>query len=292
MTGLLPELVSSLEDAKLSIGKQEITLRQILEAALWACVTVFVALSVSRIVEQRIMATASIDMSSRVVISKFVRALATTLAILIALPLVGIPLSLLSVFGGALGVGLGLGLQKIVSNYVSGFIILLDRSIQLGNLISIEDRQGVVIGIKSRYTVVRALDGTEAIIPNDVLITNTVINHTYSDPAVAIRIGVTISYDSDLNMARKIMQTAAESHSRILDKPSPITWLKQLGDNGIELELAAWINDPDQGQAILRSDLLLRILHEFRTANIAIPYPQREVRIIATPDLHQSSEMR
>jgi small-conductance mechanosensitive channel len=200
---------------------------------------------------------------------------------MIALPLVGIPLSLLSVFGGALGVGLGFGLQKIASNYVSGFIILLDRSIRLGDLVTIDGRHGVVLGIKSRYTVIKGLDGTEAIIPNDSLITNTVVNHTYSDPKVAIKIGVTVDYETDLDQVFAILLASANGHARVEKTPAPAVQLKDLGDNGIEIELIVWIHDAELGQTSLRSDLLISIWRSFREAAISIPYPQRELRFNA-----------
>jgi small-conductance mechanosensitive channel len=284
LTGTLADIATALDDIKFSFGKQPaITMRQVIEALLSAGVTVFVALSVSSLIEKRVMAAATLDMSSRVVITKFVRAFALVFAVLIALPLVGIDLTVLSVFGGALGVGLGFGLQKIASNYVSGFIILLDRSVRLGDLVTVDSRHGVIAAIKARYTVVRGLDGTEAIIPNDTLITNTVINHSYSDPVVSMKLGVTVAYDSDLDRARQIMLDAAAAQARVLTNPAPAVFVKELADNGIELEMAVWIRDPDQGQSSLRSELLLQTWRGFQAAGISVPYPQRDVRLVAQP---------
>ncbi len=280
LTGVLPELLGALEDTRLVLNKQELSLRQILEALVLALITLFIALSISSLIEKRVMRAATIDMSSRVVITKFVRALSLVVALLIALPLVGIPLSLLSVFGGALGVGLGFGMQKIASNYVSGFIILLDRSIRLGDLITIEGRHGVVQGIKGRYTVIKGLDGTEAIIPNDSLVTNTVINHTYTDPKVAVKISVTVAYETDLDIAMAILLASARDNPRVEKNPAPVVQLKELGDNGIELELTVWIHDAELGQSSLRSDVLMRAWRAFREAKISIPYPQRELRFV------------
>lgn len=288
VTGILPELLGMLEETRFVLNKHEVTLRQIIEAVLLALITVFIALSISSLIEKQLMRAATIDMSSRVVISKFIRVLSLIVALMIALPLVGIPLSLLSVFGGALGVGLGFGLQKIASNYLSGFIILLDRSIRLGDLVTIEGRHGVVLAIKGRYTVIKGMDGTEAIIPNDTLVTNTVINHTYTDTKVAVRISVTVGYETDLDQAMAILIDSALANSRCEQTPEPAVQLKQLGDNGIELELIVWIHDAELGQSSLRSDVLMNAWRAFRDAKISIPYPQRELRFVnmsMPPDL-------
>ncbi len=282
LTGVLPEMQAALDETGFTIGKQNITLWLVIKAVFSALVTIFLALSLSSVIEQRLMRAESLDLSARVVIGKFVRALALMFALLVALPLVGIDLTLLSVIGGALGVGLGFGLQKITSNYVSGFIILLDRSVRLGDLITVDGRHGVVANIRTRYTVLRGLDGTESIIPNDTLITNTVINHTYSDPVVLVRTSVNVSYDSDLSRARAILTEVAQANARVVTEPQPGVLVKQLGDNGIELELNVWIKDAEQGQSSLRSELLLGIWERFQAAGITVPYPQREVRTLLT----------
>lgn len=279
LTGLLADIASALEQVVLPVGSKKVTLLLVIEALLSVIVTVFVAMGLSGLIESRVMRAETLDASSRVVIGKIVRAVALTLAILIALPLAGIDLTLLSVFGGALGVGLGFGLQKIASNYISGFIILLDRSISLGDLVTIDKQTGVVEAIKSRYTVVRALDGTEAIVPNDTIITSTVTNHSYTHPKVAVKIPLTVSYDSSLERARQILVDVSLAHPRVLRDPAPTALVTALGDNGIELELVVWINDPDLGQGALRSDLLVCAWQAFQQNNISIPYPQRELRV-------------
>ena len=288
LTGVLPELITALEDTKIPLNSQQISLRQIIEALLLAVITIFVALSLSRLFEQRVMATVSVDISSRVVITKFIRVIALVIALLIALTVLGIPLGLLSVFGGALGVGLGFGLQKIASNYVSGFIILLDRSLRLGDLVTVDNRHGVVQGIHSRYTVLKALDGTEAIIPNDTLITNTVVNHTHSDRLALVKSTVTVSYDSSIEKierAQAIMLAAAAANVRVHKNPEPTALIKQLGELGVELELSVWIHDPDLGQGSLRSELLQYILRHFREAGILIS------RATATQQANNKSDL-
>lgn len=280
LTGILPEISGALDDISFAAGKQKITLLLILHAIFWSIFTVFVALAISRIIEKRLMSAVSLDMSMRVFSGKIIRALAVILAILIALPLMGIDITVLSVFGGALGVGLGLGLQKIASNYVSGFVILLDRSIRPGDLVTIGDRLGVVADIKARYTVLRGLDGTEAIIPNDSIISNTVLNHSYSDPKIAVKTPVTVAYECDVQQAMALFLSAGKSQTRVLAEPEPSVWIKSLAENGIELELTTWIRDADQGQSSLRSGILLETWRLFREQGIDVPYPQRNVRIV------------
>jgi small-conductance mechanosensitive channel len=263
LTGTLSEVLAALEDIKFSVGKDKVTLRQMTEALIYATATVFVALGLSGLAEKRIMSTATINMS-----------------LLIAMPLVGIDLTVLSVFGGALGVGLGFGLQKIASNYVSGFIILLDRSVHLGDLVTVDNRHGIVDAIRARYTVLKSFDGTQFIIPNDTLITNVVINHPHADCVIGVKANVTISYDSDLEVATRILLAAAKSHSHVVAAPEPLVLVNRLGENGIELELIAHISDQDQGQAVIRSELLATIWREFRAAGVVIAAPQREVHVI------------
>lgn len=282
LTGTLSEVLAALEDIKFSVGKDKVTLRQMTEALVYATATVFVALGLSGLAEKRIMSTATINMSSRVVITKILRALALVFGLLIAMPLVGIDLTVLSVFGGALGVGLGFGLQKIASSYVSGFIILLDRSVHLGDLITVDNRHGIVDAIRARYTVLKSFDGTQFIIPNDTLITNVVVNHPHADCVIGVKANVIISYDSDLDVATRILLAVAKSHSRVVAAPESLVLVNRLGENGIELELIAHISDQDPGQAVIRSELLATIWREFRTAGVVIAAPQRNVHVVDT----------
>lgn len=282
LTGVLPEIAGALDDISFMVGKQKITLLLIVHALFWATFTIVVALSISRIIEQRLLAAESLDMSMRVFAGKLIRAGAAVVAILIALPLMGIDITVLSVFGGALGVGLGLGLQKIASNYVSGFVILLDRSIRPGDLVTIADRQGVVADIKARYTVLRGLDGTEAIIPNDTIISNTVLNHSYSDRLTVVRTPITVAYNSDIDKVISLLLDTAKAQPRVLEEPPANVQVRNLGDNGIELELNTWIRDAEQGQGNLRSDLLLAAWKSFQASGVEVPFPQREVRILPT----------
>jgi small-conductance mechanosensitive channel len=240
-----------------------------------------VVMWLGKTLEHRVMATENLDMNLRVVLSKLIRACLVVVGILIALPLAGIDITVLSVFGGALGVGIGFGLQKIASNYVSGFIILLDRSIHPGDILTVDGRFGKVSQLTTRYLVLQNNDGTEAIIPNEILITSTVINHSFTSRQIRISISVQISYQSDLDRAMEIMKQAAANQSRVLADPETQVYLKSFSENGIDLEMGIWIDDPEEGQLNLRSDINMEIWRKFQASGIEIPYPQRDIRIIS-----------
>lgn len=283
VAGLLPDLLKFLDGLGFSAGKQRISLLLILQGLLSVLATLLIALWLGRVIEARTMAAGDLDINLRVMISKLAQALLMLAAILLALPAVGVDLTVLSVFGGALGVGLGFGLQKIASNYISGFIILMDRSVSPGDLVTIDQHTGQLTKMTARYVVVRSLAGVEALIPNDTLITSTVINHSYSDKRVRQAIPVQISYDCDLEHAMRIMMEVAQRQTRVLADPAPKALITQFGDSGIDLELGFWVDDPQAGTAVLRSDLYLDLWREFGKHKIEIPYPQRSVRLVGAP---------
>jgi small-conductance mechanosensitive channel len=283
VTGLAPELLSFLDDIGFKVGKQRISLLLILQGALSVLVTLLVSLWLARFAEARLMGAAGLDISLRVMLSKLAQALLVLAAFLIALPAVGIDLTVLSVFGGMLGVGIGFGLQKIASNYVSGFLILLDRSVSIGDLVTVDQHTGQLTKMTARYVVVRSLGGVEAIIPNETIITSTVVNHSYSDRRVRVPIAVQVSYRSDLDLALRLMEAAARAHPRVLRDPAPRVLILGFADSGISLELGVWIEDPQEGTGNLRSDLNHAVWRAFREHGIDIPYPQREVRLLGQP---------
>jgi len=255
-----------------------------LSGLLSVLVTMMIAVTLARLLEGRVMAETTVSLSLRLVATKMLRALALLIAVLIALPMVGIDLTVLSVFGGAIGVGLGFGLQKVASNYVSGFIILLERSVRVGDMVTVDARYGKVTHINGRCTVLKGLDGTEFLIPNEMLITGTVINHTYSDPSNLVKVPLAVAYGTSLEEVDAILLDEARKQTRVAADPVPGVLVRNLGDNGIELELNIWIRDPDQGQGTLRSDLYRAILKRFQASGIEIPYPQREIRVFAAPE--------
>ncbi len=278
--GLLPGLIDLLEGIGFTVGKQKLNVWLLLQAALMVLATLLLALWLSGVVEARLLSATGLDGNLRVVFARLSRVILILLAVLIGLPLVGIDLTTLSVFGGALGVGIGFGLQKIASNYVSGFIILLDRSIRIGNLITVGPDRGLVTKITTRYTVIRSLSGIEAIIPNEMLVSSVVQNESYTDTNVRLSLPIQVAYGSDLDRAMQILVDAAKSRQRVLADPPPTAFVTAFADSGINLELGFWIADPQEGTLQLRSDINLAIWHGFQQAGIAIPYPQREVRMV------------
>jgi small-conductance mechanosensitive channel len=282
LAGFLPELLQALKDVSFTIGHHTISLWLILQALVIVVVTIVVALSVSRFLENKLMRAEQIDMNLRVVMSKLVRIILTLVGMLTALSAVGFDITLLSVFGGALGVGLGFGLQKIASNYVSGFIILLERSVHMGDVITVDSHYGVVNQIRSRYLVLRKLDGVEVVIPNEMLISNPIINHSLTDRNARITLPVMISYESSLETAMELVKKAACDHPRVMDDPAPEVQVLGFGDNGIDLHLVIWIPDPEEGSGSLKSALYLAIWRAFQQHAISVPYPQRDIRIIGS----------
>jgi small-conductance mechanosensitive channel len=233
--------------------------------------TIFVALWCSRMIENKLMLAGNINMNMRVVLSKVLRIFLLFIAILIGLSAVGLDLTLLSVFGGALGVGLGFGLQRIASNYVSGFILLLDKSMQIGDIVTIEDK---------RYLVLKKLDGTQVIVPNELLIINPVINHSFTDRNMRVLLDLQVAYQSDLELVLSLMLKAAADNARVLVTPEPTATIKAFGESGVDVTLSVWIADPENGQLLLKSDLYLALWQMFKANNISIPFPQREIRIL------------
>jgi small-conductance mechanosensitive channel len=287
-TGALQGLAAELESIALPIGKGHVSLLTVITGAFVVVVTLVVTLWVSGAIESRIMA-AQIDVNVRVVLSKVIRAALLVLGVLVALQTVGIDLTLLSVFGGALGVGVGLGLQKLASNYIAGFTILLDRSVRLGDIVTVDNRHGVVSRLTTRYVVIRSLDGIEAIVPNETLVTTTVLNHSYSNREARLAVPISVAYGTDLDRALALMVECANAHPRVLQQPNPPGALVlRFADSGIDLELGVWIGDPETGTGGLRSDLNRAIWTAFQANGIEVPYPQRDVRLVgswpASPD--------
>jgi small-conductance mechanosensitive channel len=282
--GVLPEIGAALEDARMPIGKGEFSVLDLGRDAIVIVIAIVLSLWASSLLEQRLMRGTHLDRNLRVVAAKVSRALLLLIAVLVALSVVGVDVTVLSVFGGALGVGIGLGLQKLASNYIAGFTILLDRSVRLGDMITVDNRTGTVSVVTSRYVVVRGLDGVESIVPNEMLVTTTVLNHSYTSKEVKVGVLVQISYDSDLELAMRLMTELAAKEPRVLHGAlAPIVHVLQFTDNGIALELVVWINDPEMGQGNLKSALNIAIWKAFRDNGIRIPYPQREVHIIGQP---------
>jgi small-conductance mechanosensitive channel len=280
LTGALTEILSLMDAFAFRVGKQRISLLNVVQAIVSVAITVLIALWAGKLLEARVMGARALDLNLRVVLSKLIKTVLVVLAVLVALPAVGIDVTVLSVFSGAIGVGIGFGLQKIAANYLSGFALLLDRSVSLGALVTIDGYYGEVTRLTSRYLVLKGPDGTEAIIPNEHVITSMVINHSYTDRRVRIEVPIQVSYQSDVELALKVMEEAAREHPRVLADPAPMAVLKSFADSGIDLELYVWILDPEAGKGNLRSDINRALWKRFAEQGIAIPFPQREIRIL------------
>lgn len=276
---ILPEVIEWLDSQQVALGKQKLSLWALMQGGAWVLVTLIAAVWLSGSVERKLM-RAPLDSNLRIVLARLSKVALMFLALMVTLPLVGIDLTALSVFGGALGVGLGFGLQKIMANYVSGFIILLDRSIRIGDLISVGTDRGQVQQITTRYTVLRSPSGVQSIVPNETLISSVVQNEGLSDREVRVAISVQVGYAHDVERALVILEECARAHERVLSEPVPRAFLHSFGDSGINLELGVWITDPENGTLGIRSAVQLEILRRFRAEGIEIPFPQREIRIL------------
>jgi small-conductance mechanosensitive channel len=279
----LPGLLNSLDEFAFELGETRISVLAIIKLVISIAVMLVLAMWLSGAIERRIRASKHLSAGVRVAVAKIARFGLLIIALFISLDAVGIDLTAFTVFGGALGVGLGFGLQRIASNFISGFIVIFDRSIRPGDVISIGDTFGWVQELRARYIVVRDRDGVERLIPNENLITTEVINWSYSDPNVRVKIPVQISYADDPELAIKLMEEAAAVSERVLSDPAPACRLVEFGDNGITMELRIWITDPQNGVANVRTDIYLAIWRAFKENNITIPFPQRDLYIKSMP---------
>ena len=262
-----------------TVGKTQFDLAMVLSAMLWAGAIMIAALWFSRLIEKRVMRLERIDLNLRLVIVKLSRTVLVVVAVLTSLPIVGIDLTVLSFFGGALGVGLGFGMQKIASNYVSGFIILLERSIRIGDRLMVDGRVGYVTRITTRFVVLKCLDGTDALVPNDVMVSNTVVNQSYSDRQMWSCVSIDVAFGTDLELALKLMVQAA-SQPRILPSPAPTACITLFGPNGISLQVGFWVPDPENGFLQLHSDIYLAIWRLFSENQIKVPLPQSGMTVL------------
>ncbi len=286
VTGFLPDVVTALSgpDATFEFGKSlKLSVWQVLSAIFWIGITLVAALGIGSLLEARLMRTDALDGSFRIVLARLGKAVLIVVAVLVAMRLVDIDITVLSVFGGALGVGLGLGLQRIASNYVSGFIILLDRSLRIGDVITIDKYNGTVTQIRTRCTVVRAANGVEALVPNELLLNQAVQNFSDGDKNGNASSRIRVAYDTDIERAMTIMLESVQGQPRVLADPAPTVILNEFGTDGIELQATWFVPDPETGTYGLRSAVNLAIWRAFNEAGIRVPSPQREVRF-ATDD--------
>ncbi|MBS0436462.1 MAG: mechanosensitive ion channel [Proteobacteria bacterium] len=291
ITGVLPLLLEAMEEVSWKVGNTQLTLRNAVEGTLTAGLVLVVALWISAAIERQLLKGSGDDLSIRKIAANLVRALLLFIGLLLAMSAMGIDLTALSVLGGALGVGLGFGLQKIAANYVSGFVILAERSLRIGDMVRVDNFDGRVADIRTRYTVIRALSGREAIVPNEMLITQRVENLSLADMKVLLSTGVQVAYGTDVRALQPKVAEAVAAVPRVLADPAPSCQLAEFAADGMNLTINFWIADPENGQGNVRSDVNLAVLDVFEREGIEIPFPQRVMHHIgADPSAGKAGE--
>jgi small-conductance mechanosensitive channel len=290
ITGMWDDIFVYLDNTVLPLGKHKVSIAEILQAAISVVVLLMLALWAGAALEERLMGLQGLHSNLRVVLARMARAILIVVAVLASLSLVGIDLTVLSVFGGALGVGLGLGLQKIASNYVSGFVILLDRSLTIGDMITVDKYSGRVTRINTRYTVLQGLDGVESIVPNEMLVSGAVQNSSLSNKHLWVSTKVSVAYDTDIDMVLGLLEQAALSVARVVKEKPPSATLVNFGADGLDLQVGWWIADPENGRGGVTSDVNRAIWKAFQEHKISVPFPQREMRILGPMPLAEEPE--
>jgi small-conductance mechanosensitive channel len=288
--GWLDPIISTLDSIGVAAGRSRITVWSVLKLLFTLTLFVLVAAWISRWVERRLKRLSNLAPSTRIGIAKFANAFLIALSILMGLNAAGVDLTALTVLTGAIGLGLGFGLQSIAANFVSGFVLLMDRSIKPGDVISLSGQSGTstenfgwVQELRGRYVVVRDRDGVEMLVPNQQLIQNSVINWSYTDPRIRLKLPIRVSYRDDPELALQILLTACEGQPRVLSDPAPVSRLMHFSDSGIELELRFWISDPQEGVNNVRSEVNRAIWRLFKEHKITIPVAQREIVVNRSP---------
>ncbi|MES2719124.1 MAG: mechanosensitive ion channel domain-containing protein [Pseudomonadota bacterium] len=277
-TGLLPVLLTEMDAISWKIGGAPVSLRSLVEGALSAVAVLLIMLWLSATIEARLLRAEGMHLSVRKIAANATRALLLLVGLLIALSAAGIPLGALGVMGGAVGVGIGLGLQRLAANYVSGFVILAERSLRIGDTVRVDGFEGRISDITTRYTLIRAPNGRESIVPNEMLITQRVENFSYADPNMALTTLVQVAYGTDIPALTPKLQAAMAAVPRVLQVPGPAVQLTSFAADGLELTLVFWVGDLENGQGNVRSDVNLAVLHLLEAEGIEIPFPQRVVR--------------
>jgi small-conductance mechanosensitive channel len=288
ITGFLPLLLEAMDEVAWKVGTTRLSLRNVVEGTLTAGLVLVVALWISAAIEKQLLRGTGDDLSIRKIAANLVRALLLFIGLLLAMSAVGIDLTALSVLGGALGVGLGFGLQKIAANYVSGFVILAERSLRIGDMVRVDNFDGRITDIRTRYTVIRALNGREAIVPNEMLITQRVENLSLADMKVLITTTVQVAYGTDVRALQPRVVAAVEDVPRVVKDPQPSCQLAEFAADGMNLNIHFWIADPENGQGNVRSDVNLAVLDLFERDGVEIPFPQRVMHYIGVdPAQHE-----
>ena len=281
--GLLEQTAILLDGIALTIGATRLSLLLVVKAVLVIGVLLWAALAAARLLGARIRNVTGLSPSVQALAGNLLKIALATLAIVIGLDTVGVDLTAFAVFSGAIGVGLGFGLQKIVSNFVSGIILLVEQSIKPGDVIEVGHTYGAVTALGARYATVRGRDGKEFLIPNETLITNQVTNWSYTTPLLRLDIAFGVGYRSDLREVRSLAIEAAQQTRRVVASPAPVCHITEFGDSAVMLLLRFWIEDPANGVKNVTGEVYLALWDSFRERGIELPYPQRELRIREWP---------
>ena len=278
ITGALPLILDELDAITFKLGASRVSVRNLIEGSLSAVLVLILSLSLSSAIESRLLKGAGDNLSLRKIAANAIRALLLTLGLIMALSVAGIDLTALSVLGGAVGVGVGFGLQKLAANYVSGFVILAERSLRIGDLVKVDNFEGRITDINTRYTVLRSSGGREAIVPNEVLMTQRVENASLADTKLMLTTVVQVEYGAQLDTLFPALKAAISEVPRVLKDPGPAVHLSAFAADGLELTIAFWIVDPENGQMSVRSDVNMAVLRTLNELGVDIPFPQRVVR--------------
>lgn len=283
IVGLLTPTLELLDSKAFTVGALRVSGLTVINTLLSLTITLWLAAMAGRFLEHRVMASLSLSPSMQVLIVKLFKIFVVAVAVMLALYAVGIDLTIFAVFSGAIGIGIGFGLQKAVANFVSGITILLENSIKLGDVITVGDTYGWVNSLGARFVSVLTRDGVEYLIPNEDLITQQVVNWSHSDDRVRLKAPFGVAYSSNLRQVIALCLEAAAESPRVIDEPKPVCLLMGFGDSSVDFELRFWIRDPRNGFSNVKSDVLLRVWDKFQANNISMPFPQRDIHIISSP---------
>ena len=284
LTGLLPLVLEELDQIKWKIGTSHLSVRTLIEGGLTAGLVLLLTLWVSSAIEAKLLKSSSgSELSLRKAVSNAVTSLLMFVGLMLSLSAVGIDLTALSVLGGAVGVGIGFGLQKLAANYVSGFVILAERSMRIGDSVKVDGFEGRISDIKARYTVIRSLTGRESIVPNEMLINSRVENLSLADSRILQSTQVTVAYGTDVAGVMQLLLRACEVQNKVLKDPLPFVTLTNFGADGLEFGAHYWVDEQQAGLLTLKSEINIRILQLLQAEGIEIPYPQRVVHTRSVP---------
>ena len=293
ITGVSPLLRDAMDEVEWSVGTTHVTLLTVVEGGLTAGIVLVLVLWVSAAIERKLLSSVTgHDLSLRKIIANVVRALLLFAGILVALSMVGIDLTALSVVGGAIGVGVGFGLRNIAANYVSGFVILAERSLRIGDMVKVDTFEGRITDIRTRYTIIRSLGGRESIVPNETLITTRVENLSLADPRVLVQAGVSVAYGTDVRRLQPLLEAAIRAVPRVIDNPAPAVQLAAFAADGMDLAINFWIRDAENGQGNVKSEVNLAVLEVLDREGIEIPFPQRVVHGVVSQEKSEAPEGR